>query len=71
MAMNRDVFDPFDSGGIDFDSALKALHHDLLRSVIDSVGLLASMGIIETFSPAYFQVAMRILLVNLPSNWHC
>lgn len=71
MAMNRDVFDPFDLGGIGFDSALKARHRGLLRSVRDSMGLLASMGIIETFSPTYFQGAMRIFVPNWPSSCHC
>lgn len=39
MAMNRHVFDPFDSIDIDFGNGLIALHHDLLRSAINLMDL--------------------------------
>lgn len=69
MASIRGSFDPFDSTGIGFGNEKRALHHDLLLSVISLTGWLAWMGIIETFLPAYFQVAMKIWSVNWPSMY--
>lgn len=53
---------------IDFGNVKRALHHGLLRLVIDSMGSSASMDTAEMSSPACFLEALKICWASLPSR---